>query len=314
MIVLGNNGDSPQMRVANRGIRACLPTRRTNPDAATYDLGDWGVSAVLQFGMCRIGAARQRGLGFHSHGSFQITVCTKGVMTFEGANGEFCTLAPGQMLILPPGRLHRLKENARGNMRYWFFVAPRLSPRSFCGLTKLEALSLSTALQGLDRRLYRLPVVVCKILPALFDLVEQPDEPTWERRLRVRELVLRFLLGILSAEPVEDQVVTAISPLVARMRRNPEEDWSIGRLMSLTGCSSTTLTNLFRRETGKTPHRFLVGCRIRRAMGMLKTRRKIIDIAHDLGFGSSQHFATVFLHETGFTPVAWRNGCSKNKS
>jgi len=291
-------------------IRAHLPSKQTNPDARTYDLGAWGVPAVPQFGWCGIMSARQRGRGFHSHGSYQITFCTKGVMTFEAPDGTPWTLMPGRMLVLPPGQSHRLCENARGNVRYWLFVSPKLSPRTFRGLLDDEARALSKALRGLDRHLYRLPSATMKLPKAMYELLAASGKPTWENRLRVRELVLRLLLDILAAAPVEAPVSTAIGPVVARMRRNPAEDWSLRRLVDETGYSSTTLADLFRRETGKTPHRFLVSCRIRRAKALLKTSRRIVDIAQELGFVSSQHFATVFLHETGRSPAAWRRECS----
>lgn len=50
-------------------------------------------------------------------------------------------------------------------------------------------------------------------------------------------------------------------------------------------------------------------CRIRRAEDLLKDRtRSITDIAAELGFASSQHFATRFRQETGKTPRDWRRG------
>ena len=64
----------------------------------------------------------------------------------------------------------------------------------------------------------------------------------------------------------------------------------------------------FKRTTGQTPHEFLVTCRIRKAMDILSKdpSARITDLATDLGFASSQHFAARFRRETGKTPSEWR--------
>lgn len=71
--------------------------------------------------------------------------------------------------------------------------------------------------------------------------------------------------------------------------------------------SAPTLTTLFRRRTGLPPHAFLVSCRIAKAKETLaRTRQGVAEIARQLGFPSSQYFATQFKRETGLTPRAWR--------
>ena len=80
-------------------------------------------------------------------------------------------------------------------------------------------------------------------------------------------------------------------------------------LVAETKLSPTTILNQFRRETGKTPHQYLMACRIRKAVGLLShTHRKVTDIALSLGFASSQHFAASFRREMGVTPRQWRTG------
>jgi len=40
---------------------------------------------------------------------------------------------------------------------------------------------------------------------------------------------------------------------------------------------------------------------------LLTTRRSIVDLANDLGFPSSQYFATVFAQYTGLSPSVYRS-------
>ena len=70
----------------------------------------------------------------------------------------------------------------------------------------------------------------------------------------------------------------------------------------MQGVSVSHLITLFRKSTGETPHQFLLARRIERAEALLRSSdRSITDIAMDLGFSSSQHFATAFKKKKGVT-------------
>jgi AraC-like DNA-binding protein len=60
---------------------------------------------------------------------------------------------------------------------------------------------------------------------------------------------------------------------------------------------------------GMAPGAWYTRRRIERAQERLREGgRAITEVAHELGFSSSQHFATVFKRHTGLTPGAWREG------
>ena len=91
------------------------------------------------------------------------------------------------------------------------------------------------------------------------------------RLVRFRTDAVRFLLSVIDAVPVQNEVRSAssIRAVIAQMRREPEDEYPIERLIGETQLSETSLATAFKRETGQTPHEFLVTCRIHKAKDTL---------------------------------------------
>ncbi|MBV5293547.1 MAG: helix-turn-helix transcriptional regulator [Curvibacter lanceolatus] len=63
----------------------------------------------------------------------------------------------------------------------------------------------------------------------------------------------------------------------------------------------------FKFSTGLTPHRYVLQCKMERALERLRHSRKpIADIAIELGFATASHFSKRFLNHWGQTPSALR--------
>ena len=94
---------------------------------------------------------------------------------------------------------------------------------------------------------------------------------------------------------------------IEQMRNRPEIDYQLGDLLARTRLSQSSLAQKFKQIVGLPPHAFLLACRIQRAKELLvQTDRLVTDIAAELKFSSSQHFATCFKQETGVSPRDWR--------
>ncbi|MGH7215100.1 MAG: helix-turn-helix transcriptional regulator, partial [Tepidisphaeraceae bacterium] len=73
------------------------------------------------------------------------------------------------------------------------------------------------------------------------------------------------------------------------------EPWRLADLGRMVGVSPNHLVQLFTRDVGVSPHRYLVQRRIERAKELLRQSDvPITQLALDLGFSSSQHFAKTF--------------------
>jgi AraC family transcriptional regulator len=100
-----------------------------------------------------------------------------------------------------------------------------------------------------------------------------------------------------------DNVVAAI----ALIERSAAHELCLSELAGAAGLSPFHFLRLFKRETGVTPHRFLVQTRLRRAVDLLRdTSRPVTEIAFDVGFTDLSNFINAFRREIGVSPRQYR--------
>ena len=85
------------------------------------------------------------------------------------------------------------------------------------------------------------------------------------------------------------------------------EEIGLSQLARAVDLSPARFSVLFRAATGLPPHAWVVRRKIQRACELLlQPKMSITEIAHSLGFCSSQHFSTAFRNQIGVAPNAWR--------
>ena len=79
-------------------------------------------------------------------------------------------------------------------------------------------------------------------------------------------------------------------------------------MAAVAGMSKYHFLRVFRRLTGMTPHRYLVSARLRRAaLALASSRRPVIAVALDAGFGDLSTFNRTFRAVFGLTPTQYRD-------
>ncbi len=97
------------------------------------------------------------------------------------------------------------------------------------------------------------------------------------------------------------------------LRDNLLHQWTVDEMAAMMALGATAFSEKVKSFTGFSPLNYLINIRISEAIRLLKqTERSVTDIALDVGFYSSQHFATTFKKFTGYTPSAFRKNNTDN--
>lgn len=86
-----------------------------------------------------------------------------------------------------------------------------------------------------------------------------------------------------------------------------EEALSLTDIAAVAQTSPDHFGRLFRHATGRTPHQYILMCRIERAKRLLvESTLPIIDISRQVGFTDQSYFTAVFRKHVSTTPKAYR--------
>ncbi len=98
---------------------------------------------------------------------------------------------------------------------------------------------------------------------------------------------------------------------VRRARLIMDERWqgalTVDELAGLCGCSPAHLIRLFKRETGITPHAYLMERRLARVRVALAGEAPIVDVAAACGFADQSHLCRRFIARFGLSPARYRS-------
>ena len=98
-----------------------------------------------------------------------------------------------------------------------------------------------------------------------------------------------------------------VAELAQRARTHPGEFADAAALTAAAGVGATKLNGLFRRHFHTSPAAYLQRARVSAAKrGLLRTRRRVLDVALEAGFESPSSFHENFRRATGMSPGAYR--------
>jgi AraC-like DNA-binding protein len=128
------------------------------------------------------------------------------------------------------------------------------------------------------------------------------------REVTMSYLVTGFLLEVVARGSVPaPKKRRSLEAVLRHIAGHLDEPASVPQLAQIARLSTPHFKARFKQETGVSPAEYQLRMRIGEARRRLAGRRQTVtEVAFDLGFSSSQYFATVFKRFTGQNPGALR--------
>lgn len=193
--------------------------------------------------------------------------------------GADYTVAPGQIVLLPPGVAVR-RRAAHDAAVILQFTATGL-PETTRVLTPGESLPLLPAVSEV-RRVWR------------------------ERGEGYRYRALALLAGLLAAlpAPAPERSPTVAAALAYMEAHFTDPAVTVGGVAAVLGVSGAYLRRVFAREVGVPPKQYLSDLRFARAASLLSSRLvSVAEAAEASGFRPGANFSTAFRRRFGYAPT-----------
>ena len=270
------------------------------------DFRPLGVEDVAVLGRYSYSAAHAV-LEEHDHGPWlEICYLEKGEQTYV-VEGETFHLTGGDVFITRPHERHSTGDSREGKgVLFWSIIRLPKSDEPFLDLPACEGAALIDRLLHTPRRVFRGNESIRRALYRIVSTFDATEDSL--RVANLRNLLLRFLLDVASAScnagPQISPCIKAIQQFVAD---HIDQPLSVTMLAQQAGLSESRFKARFKQEVGIPPADYVARVRIDRAKTLLtESQWPVTQISMQLGFTTTQYFATTFKRYTGQSPTDFR--------
>jgi AraC-like DNA-binding protein len=249
------------------------------------------------------------GLTTHTHpGAVEICYLERGYQTYRVSGREY-HLAGGDIFVIPPGEPHDTDGQAEDRgILYWLNVNVPEGGKSLLMLPPGESAAMIATLSQLPQRQFTGRPVLKQMLNQVFTLSQQPTSPLV--RIAVSTELVRCILEVINCAYRQESLYHSapITKIAERIKSHPGKEYALSNLAKEAGLSISRFNNNFKLQLGVPPREFILRCKVGAAKKLLSEQcRSVTDTAMELGFSSSQYFATVFKRFTQQTPIEYRS-------
>ena len=264
------------------------------------------------------------GLDWHRNEGLEFTLLQRGSLAYSCDNLEY-QLTPGDLTVARPWQPHRVGNPNIAASRLHFLIIDVGVRRPHQTWTWPAWLSLTDAdRKELARYIRHSRYVVCRATQPVRRCFEQVSTTIERDRsgkrislltVQLNELLVRLLEMFRCKEIRLDESLGTTQRTVelfwldvASQVDHLAEPWTVKKMARRCGISVSQFIHISKRLYSRTPIKQLNRLRVDRAAILLAQQPSltVTEIAAELGFSSSQYFATVFLREKGCSPSALR--------
>jgi len=260
----------------------------------------------------------------HKNRGMEITYIAKGDLEWM-VEGRLECVPPGSVFFTMPWQVHgslkpRMPDNEICHVLFRLkeaYPKPRKQiefPAAF-GFSKTETRTISAIICTSTRHCFRATPTMRWLIQTLISDLQGGHLLGDAYAISLLRAVIVELVRIVSGKALECDIQTPTENRVQKfLNRLPyacAQPWTLQQMAETCEVKRTQFTKLVRKITGCSPFEYLARLRIERAKTLLReSDLKIIDIAFECGFSSSQYFSNTFRRATGLTPTEFREQCT----
>lgn len=266
-----------------------------------------GVPGVVEVGRYRYANAYE-GLRLRRHpAGLEICFLARGQQTYR-VNNEIYRLRGGDQYLVFPGEPHDSAGMPEEKSElYWLFIRLQPAGQPILFLDARASRALRQALLAMPSRHFAAEAGTRDLLEEIFASIE-PGRSRLDR-IHTAGLIQSYLFATLRASRRNQRPAPSprIQRSLAHIAANVGELPSVPQLARLVRLSPSRFKARFREEVGLPPREHVLRHRLAVAQARLRAPGATVTaVAHELGFSSSQYFATVFRRFTGLTPTQYQ--------
>lgn len=232
----------------------------------------------------------------NNYDSFLLMLITDGQCTVTTANGTF-TASKGDVVLLNCYEPHQYQSDT-GWESYWIHFDGPMARGYYDQITAVHGLHL------IPKHLQTIEQTIAKIYKIFCDH-EEIEEATISKYITC--LLTELLL---SATPAKESPhkMRSLADTISYINEHFSEQLSLEQLAEQASLSPFYFTRVFTKETGMTPHQYILSARINFAKFLLKTTNMSVKkIGYNAGFTSESNFCSTFRKWENLTPSEYRD-------
>lgn len=243
----------------------------------------------------------------HSHDFCEIYCFIKGMASYIVEDCKY-PLLPGDVLIIPPNKLHQLdiNDSSKTYERYVLWIDLRYLKKVSTNETNLFAcfekasehnafLIRNSALSDKVRRIFE---SVAYSKRELFGADIECEE-------KIKTLLItlaRFFLQRTEGYTVVGKTNACVTRAIEYISDHIAEDLSIDTLATKLFVNKFYFSHIFKETTNTPPHKYVLKKRLVLAKQLIEQNLALSDVYQKCGFSDYTHFFRAFKNEFGITP------------
>ncbi len=266
------------------------------------------------------GRFRCRELSPHKNRGLEITYVAKGNLEWM-VEGRAEQVPAGSVFFTLPWQVHGSTEPREPNNTIYHvlfhlakdYATPQrqFTFKEHFGFTPQETRQISRTLCFAGRHCHRATPAMRWLMPNLINELQGNHALSEAHALSYLRAAIVELARIVSGDAVDRDTHTPsehhAQKLLKLLADSCGQQWTLQAMAEQCGIQRTQLSTIVQKLTGCTPMEYVGRLRIERAKTLLReSDMKVIDIAFECGFGSSQYFANLFRRTVGATPSNYR--------